>query len=66
MVLGYILVCGLGPLSLDAIDGCRVDTRAFTTLAACEELRENVVANFSLPAPSYVDDSRCIVIGTGE
>jgi hypothetical protein len=65
MVLGYILVCGLGPLSPDAIDGCRVDTRAFPTVAACEELRENVLANFNLSDPYYIDDSGCIVIGTG-
>ena len=65
MVLGYILVCGLGPLSPNAIDGCRVDTKAFPTLAACEETNASVLANSSLPEPQYVDDSRCILIGTG-
>jgi hypothetical protein len=65
MVLGYILVCGLGPLSPNAIEGCRVDTRSFPTVAACEELRESAIANFSLPDPYYIDDSGCILIGTG-
>ena len=65
MVLGYILVCGLGPMSPNAIEGCRVDTMSFPTLAVCEETRANVVANFNLSEPYYIDDSGCILIGTG-
>jgi hypothetical protein len=65
MVLGYILVCGLGPITPNSIEGCRVDTMSFPTLVVCEETRANVIANFSLPDPYYIDDSGCILIGTG-
>jgi hypothetical protein len=64
MVLGYVLVCGLGPLTPNSIEGCRIDTRAFITEAVCEELREDVLANLILPAQQYVANSGCILIGT--
>ena len=65
MVLGYIVMCGLGPLSPNSIEGCRIDTMSFPTLAACEETNVNVVVDFNLPDPYYIDDSGCILIGTG-
>ena len=65
MVLGYILICGMGPLDPGAIEGCRVFTIPFSTVAECEESRENFLLSPSLRDQHYVDDSGCFVIGTG-
>jgi hypothetical protein len=65
MVLGYILICGMGSLEPGSIEGCRVFTIPFPTVAECEESRENFLLSPNLRDQHYVDDSRCIVIGTG-
>jgi hypothetical protein len=55
----------MGPLEPGAIEGCRVFTLPFSTVAECEESRENFLLSPNLRDQHYVDDSRCIVIGTG-
>jgi hypothetical protein len=65
MILGYILICGMGPGEPSSIEGCIVYPRQFETLVACEEGRDNFHANISLREGHYIDDSGCIVIGTG-
>lgn len=65
MVLGYILICGMGPMEPRVIEGCRAFTMPFTTVAECEESRENFLLSPNLRDQHYVDDSGCFVIGTG-
>jgi hypothetical protein len=65
MILGYILICGMGWTTPGAINGCIVYPRQFETLVACEESRDSFHANIPLRKGHYIDDSGCIVIGTG-
>jgi hypothetical protein len=65
MVLGYILICGMGWTTPGAIEGCIVYPRQFETLVECEESRNRFYANIPLREGHYIDDSGCIVIGTG-
>jgi hypothetical protein len=55
----------MGPGQLGSIEGCIVFPKQFETLVDCEEGRDNFYANISLREGHYIDDSGCIVIGTG-
>jgi hypothetical protein len=64
VILGYILVCGYGPLQPNALDGCRVLTQGYTTIQACEKSRLSFMDSFVFPGSTYVDATECLVIGT--
>lgn len=61
MILGYILMCGLGPL--EAVNGCRVYPRLFTRYELCEEARDLFLSNLTVKKGLYVGASGCVVIG---
>jgi hypothetical protein len=65
MILGYILICGMGPMEPYAINGCIAYTEHFAELTECENERLGFLDEPNLREGRYVDDSRCIVIGTG-
>jgi hypothetical protein len=65
MVLGYILICGLSPLTPNATEGCAVLTQEYANEATREEGRAEFVEETAALEEFYVDDSDCIVIGTG-
>ena len=65
MILGYILICGMGPMEPETIDGCRVYTEQFPTYLLCENERQGFLDEPNLREGHYVDDSLCFIIGTG-
>jgi hypothetical protein len=65
MILGYILICGMGPMEPYAINGCIAYTEQFAELTECENERQGFLDEPTLRPGQYVDESRCIVIGTG-
>ena len=65
MILGIILICGMGPATPGAINGCLVRTRPFTELAECESEMRNPLTLPALTAGQYFADARCIAMGTG-
>jgi hypothetical protein len=65
MILGYILICGMGWTTPGAIEGCVVYPEPFANFAECESVRLDFLDSYNPPEGYYVDDSRCIVIGTG-
>jgi hypothetical protein len=63
MILGFILICGMGAEQPNAINGCDITTRLFSS----NELCQNSIRLFDYSAlmPGYyVEDSDCFVIGT--
>jgi hypothetical protein len=48
-----------------AIDGCIAYTEQFAELTECENERQGFLDEPTLRPGQYVDESRCIVIGTG-
>ena len=65
MILGYILICGFGPLEPGSIEGCKVYTIPFYDAVTCENERAGFLVSPDLRDGHYIDDSGCIVIGTG-
>ena len=64
MILGYILICGMGPMEPGAIEGCIVYTLQFGEVATCEQERDAFLDNPGLRKGHYIDDIACLVIGT--
>jgi hypothetical protein len=65
MILGYVLICGMGPMEVGAIDGCRLFTMQFADMVTCEAERQGFLDEPNLREYHYVDDSGCFVVGTG-
>jgi hypothetical protein len=65
MILGYILICGMGPMEPYAINGCIAYPEQFAKMTECENEVLGFLYNHDLPEGRYIDDFRCIEIGTG-
>jgi hypothetical protein len=65
MILGYILICGMGPMEPYSLNGCRAFSRMFPSVELCQESRDRFYGNVSLKDGHYIDDSGCFLIGTG-
>jgi hypothetical protein len=65
MILGYILICGMGPLEPNTIEGCRAFTMQFPNVSICEERYELFVAESDkLKEGQYISGHDCLVFGT--
>jgi len=64
MILGYILICGMGPLEPGAINGCRTFYDQFPDVQSCEARQYSFIENTTLRDDHYIDDVGCFTIGT--
>jgi hypothetical protein len=65
MILGYILICGMGPMEPYAVNGCRAFSRVFASVELCKESNDRFYGNVTLKDGHYIDGSGCFLIGTG-
>tara|TARA_R110000851_G_scaffold143144_1_gene282006 strand:+ start:284 stop:484 length:201 start_codon:yes stop_codon:yes gene_type:complete len=65
MILGYILICGMGPMEPYAIEGCIAYTEQFAQLTECENEAIGFLNKPELSEGQYIDGFDCIVIGAG-
>jgi hypothetical protein len=65
MILGYILICGMGPFQPNAIEGCHAITVQFESLTECQEAYA-VFANesYKLKEGHYIEGHDCLVFGS--
>tara|TARA_R110000764_G_scaffold41411_1_gene93097 strand:- start:2839 stop:3075 length:237 start_codon:yes stop_codon:yes gene_type:complete len=64
MILGYILICGMGIMQPNAVDGCLSTTRLFDSMKSCDEGREAFLGRFTPKPGQYIGSSGCFAIGT--
>jgi len=64
MILGYILICGMGPLEPGTIEGCRLFTQQHPTETSCEAALMRFYQDVTLRPEHYISAGACFVVGT--